>query len=90
MTAVIYDKRDGRILKHFNTLRGAKISFTRKWNIFPELVVATNAEYQIAPDGGCLASEMVQVKTIHGNDVAIRRDQVGTCCDPSTERYWSM
>ncbi len=88
MTAVIYDKTDGRIVKHFDTMRGAKISFTRKWSIFPELVVATYAEYQMT--GGNLASEMVQVKTIYGNDVAIRRDQVGTACDPSTERYWSM
>lgn len=25
-----------------------------------------------------------------GSEILIRRSELGTCCDPSTERYWSM
>jgi hypothetical protein len=33
----------------------------------------------------------VQVKSLgNGNMVSLPWDQVGTVCDPSTERYWSM
>ena len=86
--AVIYDTRDGRVVKSFNTMRGAKISFSRKWNIFPELAVVTYEEYMTT--GIQLANEEVTVTTIFGKDVQILRVDVGTVCDPSTERYWSM
>jgi len=34
---------------------------------------------------------LVPVKNrMSGNEVLIRRSDVGSCCDPSTERYWSM
>lgn len=25
-----------------------------------------------------------------GKKIKIRKSEVGTCCDPSTERYWTM
>ena len=35
--------------------------------------------------------QMVTVKNLmSGSDVQICRSDVGTCVDPSTERYWSM
>lgn len=34
---------------------------------------------------------MVTVKSLmNGKDVQIRKTEVGGCCDPSTERYWTM
>lgn len=91
MTAVIYEKETGQILKYFDTLRGAKICFTKKWKINGEqqlYVVCSVEDYE--KTGGVKASEMVTVRSIMGKDVEIRGDQVGSCCDPSTERYWSM
>jgi len=42
--------------------------------------------------GAKTANEMVEVVSIMGNKktVKIRRADVGGCCDPSTETYWSM
>ena len=34
---------------------------------------------------------MVKVKNLMtGTEVEIRTEDVGSCCDPSTERYWTM
>lgn len=33
---------------------------------------------------------MVTVKNIYGKECQIRESDRGGCCDPSTERYWSM
>lgn len=34
---------------------------------------------------------MVKVKNLMtGTEVEIRKDEVGSCLDPSTERYWTM
>lgn len=39
----------------------------------------------------CANEPMVTVKSLmNGKDVQIRKSEVGGCCDPSTERYWTM
>ena len=47
--------------------------------------LATRAEYNEHVD------YLVTVKSLMtGKEVHIRRSDVGGCCDPSRERYWSM
>lgn len=49
-----------------------------------EYVIDTMEAYE-AEDG------MVEVKSLMtGAPVQIRKSERGGCCDPSTERYWSM
>jgi len=49
-----------------------------------EYVIDTMEAYD-AEDG------MVEVKNLmNGSPVMIRKSERGGCCDPSTERYWSM
>ena len=95
--AVIYNINTGKVTKYFNTLRGAKISLTRLLNTPPRyhrgrrtLRAVSIADYN--KSGVKTANEMVEVVSIMGNKktVKIRRDDVGGCCDPSTETYWSM
>ena len=91
--AVIYNINTGKVTKYFNTLRGAKISLTRVVNSglpADELRAVSIADYN--KTGAKTANEMVEVVSIMGNKktVKIRRDDVGGCCDPSTETYWSM
>jgi hypothetical protein len=92
--AVIYNTGNGKVTKYFNTLRGAKISLTRDKKNAPlasMLFKAVSiADYN--KTGAKTADEMVEVVSIMGNKktVKIRRADVGGCCDPSTETYWSM
>ncbi len=94
MTGVIWEIDSGRIVKYFDTLRGARASFTRLRQSDPDrvedegLVVCSGEEYM--KSGAITANKKVTVTTIFGKDVEICKSQVGTCCDPSTERYWSM
>lgn len=91
MSAVIFDKRNGKIVHHFDTMQGAHCSFSRRdyKNTDPNMVLATIAEYR--ETGYVTANEMVEVKNaIGGNIIKIRRLDVGTCIDPSTERYHCM
>ena len=90
-SGVIYEKDSGRIVKHFDTVRGARICFTKKYKIggHKQMYVACSyAEY--AETGGVTANEDVEVTSIFGKKVTIRKVDVGGPCDPSTERYWSM
>ena len=91
--AVIYNVGNGKVTKYFNTLRGAKGSLTRLANSMKvstgNLRAVSIADYN--KTGAKTADEMVEVVSIMGNKtVKIRRDDVGGCCDPSTETYWSM
>lgn len=89
MSVVIYDKRNGKILHHFDTMQGAKSSFTRRnYKDDPNMELATIEVYR--ETGYVTANEIVTVKSIMGGDVRIRKLDVGGPCDPSTERYWSM
>lgn len=92
--AVIFDTRNGRILKSYATFRGAKSAFTRmlKKSDCEHLECATNERY--AKTGGVTANEKVVVYSIHDIKkelpIEICRVDVDTCCDPSTERYHCM
>ena len=86
--AVIFDTRDGRILKLFGTLRGAKAAFSH-YNKREHLVVCDDETY--GRTGAKTANELVEVTALlTGKPVKIRRADVGGPCDPSTERYHSM
>ena len=51
-----------------------------------------NTSWKVDTYENYLATEpMVTVKSLmSGADVQIRKSDVGGCCDPSTERYWTM
>ena len=99
--AVIYNVNTGKITRYFGTLRGAKSSLTRMLKKLANapatrgeldnglaLMAVSIADYD--KTGGKTANEMVEVVSIFGKTVEIRRADVGGCCDPSTETYWSM
>jgi uncharacterized protein (UPF0297 family) len=87
------DKVTGEMVGHLNhisnheTLRGAKMSLAalnrknRHNNIYR---IMTNAEYNERN------TTVVVTNLLSGKPATIDKDQVGGCCDPSTERYWSM
>ncbi len=94
MSAVIFDTRNGRILKIFDTFRGAKGAFTRmtrKENC-DHLECATAERYE--KTGAITANETVEVFSIFDTNrerpIKIRRMDVGTACDPSMELYHTM
>jgi hypothetical protein len=74
-----------KILKTFNSLRGAKIAHTRKYKeLYPDsLIVESRAFYESEP--------MVETINLQSRKkVMIRASQKGSCTDPGTETYWSM
>lgn len=72
----------------FETLRGAKAVATRlnKNDGRNSLWVAmSDIDYENT------YNPVVSVKSLMtGVEIRIRKSEVGGCCDPSTERYWSM
>ena len=63
--------------------RGAKGQFT-KMRLSSPWKIASYEQYR-------LEEPMVNVKNLmSGQSVAICASDVGGCCDPSTEQYWSM
>lgn len=67
----------------FELERTAKATKTRN-KLGEDWKVATVSEYDAA-------DVMVEVKNLQsGKPALIRKSEVGTCCDPSTERYWQM
>jgi uncharacterized protein YydD (DUF2326 family) len=73
------NQRDG-----FDTLRGAKICFTRMKYDSKNFAVMSYEDWRAGD---------VQVEVTNkmsGLPCMIARSRVGSCCDPSTERYWSM
>lgn len=86
---IIYDTRNGEVIRSYRTIGAAKGSFTRKYSKQPHLKVCTYEDYQTS--GAITANEMVTVKNLlSGKDIQIRRVDVGGACDPSTERYHCM
>lgn len=96
MDAVIYDSRSGQILRTYKSLGWANRRLSKmrdelcgRGESAAHLVAATREEYN--KTGLITANEMVTVTNIRtGGPVQIRRVDVGTCCDPSTERYHCM
>ena len=76
---------DYRILATFETLRGARCAFSRKWKKeYPTAVIMTSEQFHAT-------EPMVMVKNLMtGEPVRIKLSAHGGCCDPSTERYWTM
>ena len=76
---------DFYIVDEYETLRGAKIGFTRKWKKrYPKAIIVTNEEFRTS-------DPIVIVKNLmSGLPCQIKKSHQGGCCDPSTERYWSM
>ena len=76
---------DYHIIDRYNTAQGAKSSYTRKYkNRYPNALITHQEEFY--------ASEpTVQVRSLgNGAIVDLKKSYLGTCCDPSTERYWTM
>ena len=103
MSAVIYDTENTHIIKRYKTLAAAKAALTRarksgkmrymcsfgyglmKADRIAKLDVCTSDHFHNEVD------HMVTVKNLmSGTEVQIRASDEGGCCDPSTERYWSM
>ena len=94
MNAVIFNIHNGRVLKKFDTYRGAKGAFTRmcKKSDCEDLECATMERY--LKTGAIITNQLVTVYSIFDQKqerpIQIRRGDVGGCCDPSTERYHCM
>ena len=78
--------KDWQILAKFKTEHGAKISKTSKWDYkgFVGLRIMTADAFH------ALEPTVETVNLMSGKKVKIQASQKGGCCDPGTERYWSM
>ena len=94
MSFVIYNTDTFRIFKFphggtavFDEERVAKAQRTKLIN-----KGVLNSSWVVDTYDNMVAKEpMVTVKSLMtGADVQIRKSDVGTCVDPSTERYWMM
>ena len=94
MSFVIYNTDTFRIFKFphggsavFDEERVAKAQRTKLIN-----KGVLNSSWVVDTYDNMVAKEpMVTVKSLMtGTDVQIRKSDVGTCVDPSTERYWTM
>lgn len=87
MGYMVYHLNSGRSVKWYRTQRGAKIGCTAMNRNAKNLTydVMEEAEFNKKYNGYVTVKSMM-----NGQDVQIRAQDVGGCCDPSTERYWSM
>lgn len=94
MSYVIYNTESFRIFKFphggsaiFEQERTAKGQLTKLRN-----AGVLNDNWKVESyDNWAKNEPMVAVKSLmNGKDVQIRKSEVGGCCDPSTERYWTM
>lgn len=87
MAYVVYNLKSKRLHKVYSTERGAKIAraaANRKAGI--EVFDVMDEKLFNEKHNG-----LVTVKNLlSGKEVQINEQSVGTCCDPSTESYWSM
>ena len=87
MSYTIYHIFTGRSVAHKETEKGAKISLAA-WNRRSQ---GKNYAMLDNETFNHLHNQKVTVKSLMtGKEVLINRQDVGSCCDPSTERYWSM
>lgn len=94
MSFVIYKPETHRIYKFPN---GNQAIFEQERTAKGQLTKLRNAgvlndNWVVEPyDTWAKNEPMITVKSLMNNkDVQIRKSEVGGCCDPSTERYWSM
>lgn len=73
------------IIQRYKTEHGAKIGFTRKWKaIYPNATILSLEEFS-------RTEPMVEtVNLMNGARIMIHKSLKGGCCDPGTERYWTM
>lgn len=103
MTAYIYDVDTLHIVKRFKTLRGAKAALTRARKSgsmrymcsfgYGRMKADRIARLDVTEAGNFHdnVDKKVKVKNLmSGTEVEINASDRGGCCDPSTERYWSM
>lgn len=87
MGYIVYHINGRRSIKWYGTERGAKIG---------KAAMNRNAGYEAygyleESEFNAQFNGWVKVKNLmSGKEVSIREQDVGTCCDPSTETYWSM
>lgn len=87
---VIWSERDGKILQEFNTFRGAKGSFKRTGRDQDSNLVCSTKDHYLKTGYHTANTIVTVVNLLTKRSVQIRRHQVGTCVDPSTERYHCM
>lgn len=72
------------IINKCKTLRGAKISYKRKWKtLYPDSIIISEKDfYETQP--------MVEsTNLMSGKKIMIPASEKNTYLDPGTERYWS-
>jgi hypothetical protein len=87
-TEMLYRKPGHYSTASYPTERGANIACTKlnkKFGDNGQWVILTEQAYEEGHN------PMVEVTNLMSGDTCmIPRSDVGGCCDPSTERYWSM
>jgi hypothetical protein len=89
LTGELYGKPGHYSYANYETLKGAKAAATRlqksegsRWYGYVAI------DYN---EWDRLFNPEVEVKSLmNGKIVKIRKSEVGTCTDPSTERFWTM
>lgn len=102
-TAYIYDTESIKIIKRYDSLRGAKAALTRarksgSMRYMCSFGYGRMKADRIAKLDVCTAKQFhdeidyeVETKNLmSGKTIKIRKSDEGSCVDPSTERYWSM
>lgn len=103
MTAYIYDTESIKIIKRYDSLRGAKAALTRarksgSMRYMCSFGYGRMKADRIAKLDVCTAEQFhneidyyVETKNLmSGKTIKIRKSDEGSCVDPSTERYWCM
>ena len=84
MHYIVHQSNPFRVVKRYNTLRGAKIGLAAYLRQDKGYTVVSKLDFD-------KNDVIVTVKNLlSGKPVQLRQSEVGTCVDPSTERYWSM
>ena len=94
MSFLVYNLRNHHVYKSgFSTLSAAKRSATcankrslnRKFDLYDNYLVCDTDFFHEAIDQNVIVTNLMS-----GKPCVIRESEAGGCCDPSTERYWSM
>lgn len=93
---LVVSLKSGRVLKRYNTAGWARrhvdklIEHADKYfgYTYENLAVMTASEYMKRLDE--IDPHVEVINMMSKKPVLIRKSEVGTCCDPSTETYWSV
>ena len=81
---IIFDINTNKIRKKYSSLRVAKAAFSRMKLDDKVYAICSYLDW----NKNDILVPVVNFMT--GNIVMVRRSELGGCCDPSTELYWSM